>query len=202
MSTASPRIDIPAFRIREINPNHGPSGGPQLYGPEYSHSVGPWWFAATSPQVGGYIVFDTDDPNGTYVPAAEYVRRYSMATQLKRNMAFLLSQMQVMMGGDILQSVALACEPHLLRAVDLRIGQGIASQIGAPAMTVFPDDGSEPVIYIDGDIPYVAVAELVCHEVAHVLFPDDDHGETWQAACDMLWHDGELIARHGQEQRQ
>lgn len=200
MSNAAARIDVPAFRIRKIDPKHGPHDGPYLYRRSGWHVVGPKWFAASAPEVGGYIVFDTDDPNGTYVPATEYVRRYSMVTQLKRDQPFLEQETSVMMDGDILRSVLLACEPHLQSDVDIRIGQGIAAQIGAPAMTVFPDDGSTPVIYIDGDVPYVSVAELICHEVAHVLFPDDDHGETWQAASSMLWHDGEAIARLGQKE--
>jgi len=37
------------------------------------------------------------------------------------------------------------------------------------ANTCFPDDGSEPVITIDGTVPYSASLELISHEIAHVI---------------------------------
>lgn len=180
----SARYDAVAFRIEEILPK-ARSYSPRLLGRHRTHAVGEQWLEAAKPEVGGYITFDTDDPNGRYVPVLEYLRNYSVASMVEEELEY--GYIDTM--ADILMNVLAVGNFHLRRRVDLRIGQGVAEQLGAPAMTLFPDDGSDPVIYIDGDVPYVACAELLAHELAHVLFPDDDHGETWKAACDMIWED-------------
>jgi hypothetical protein len=52
-------------------------------------------------------------------------------------------------------------------------------------VTCFPEDGSIPVIDISPIIPYMAVVEILCHEVSHVVVGvlpkgEDDHGKKWQ----------------------
>lgn len=50
-------------------------------------------------------------------------------------------------------------------------------------LTIFPDDGSTPVVCISAEAPISAAPELLAHELAHVATPEDrDHGEAWKAA--------------------
>lgn len=100
---------------------------------------------------------------------------------------------------DIFAAVVRAGERRLTRRVTVMIGQGVQEHHGAPAFTLFPDDGSEPEIYIDADIPYVAVAELLCHELAHCILPDHAHDETWRAMDREIWTEAENEARAAQD---
>jgi hypothetical protein len=48
---------------------------------------------------------------------------------------------------------------------------------------VILEDGVKPLINIDPSIPYGAVLEVLAHELAHVVCPqDNDHGEDWEKA--------------------
>lgn len=50
-------------------------------------------------------------------------------------------------------------------------------------LTIFPDDGSTPIVCISAEAPISAAPELLAHELAHVATPEDrDHGEAWQTA--------------------
>ena len=50
-------------------------------------------------------------------------------------------------------------------------------------LTIFPDDGSAPIVCISAEAPISAAPELLAHELAHVATPEDkDHGEAWQTA--------------------
>lgn len=52
-----------------------------------------------------------------------------------------------------------------------------------------PDDGTEPLIVVNSDIPCHASVEIISHEVAHVVAGyDAGHGELWQAEFDKI-HD-------------
>lgn len=56
---------------------------------------------------------------------------------------------------------------------------------GEPALgfTLFPDDGSYPVIYVSAELPFKDVVEIVAHEMAHVIAGQDaEHDETWEQA--------------------
>lgn len=53
----------------------------------------------------------------------------------------------------------------------------------AYGLTIFPDDGSTPIVCISAEAPIGAAPELLAHELAHVATPEDrDHGEAWKAA--------------------
>ena len=53
----------------------------------------------------------------------------------------------------------------------------------AYGLTIFPDDGSTPIVCISAEAPISAAPELLAHELAHVATPEDkDHGEAWQTA--------------------
>lgn len=52
--------------------------------------------------------------------------------------------------------------------------------------TVFPDDGSTPLISISAEAPINALPELLTHELAHLVAPDDDHGTKYEAAEDSI----------------
>jgi hypothetical protein len=50
-------------------------------------------------------------------------------------------------------------------------------------LTIFPVDGSAPIVCISAEAPISAAPELLAHELAHVATPEDkDHGEAWQTA--------------------
>lgn len=54
---------------------------------------------------------------------------------------------------------------------------------GKVGETLFPDDGSAPVISIDPDGSYRQIVELLAHELAHVAVgPDAEHGPAWVEA--------------------
>lgn len=62
---------------------------------------------------------------------------------------------------------------------------GLEDEEGKPAygLTIFPDDGSAPIVCISAEAPISAAPELLAHELAHVATPEDkDHGEAWQTA--------------------
>lgn len=42
-------------------------------------------------------------------------------------------------------------------------------QNGAKALTIFPDDGSKPVICISPNVPFGATVELLTHGLSHVI---------------------------------
>lgn len=53
----------------------------------------------------------------------------------------------------------------------------------AYGLTIFPDDGSTPIVCISAEAPISAAPELLAHELAHVVTPEDtEHGEAWKAA--------------------
>lgn len=57
----------------------------------------------------------------------------------------------------------------------------------AYGLTIFPDDGSNPVICISAEAPISAAPELLAHELAHVATPGDDHGPAWKAAEEAIF---------------
>lgn len=62
---------------------------------------------------------------------------------------------------------------------------GLCDESGNRAfgLTIFPDDGSTPIVCISAEAPIGAAPELLAHELAHVATPEDrDHGEAWKAA--------------------
>ena len=53
----------------------------------------------------------------------------------------------------------------------------------AYGLTIFPDDGSTPIVCISAEAPISVAPELLAHELAHVATPEDtEHGEAWQTA--------------------
>lgn len=52
--------------------------------------------------------------------------------------------------------------------------------------TVFPDDGSTPMVSISAEAPISAMSELLAHELAHLVVPFADHDEKWEAAEDSV----------------
>lgn len=62
--------------------------------------------------------------------------------------------------------------------------------------TLFPDDGSTPVISISAEAPISAAPELLAHELAHVVAGKDaGHGPEWEAAEEAIFQKyNEIIA--------
>lgn len=58
----------------------------------------------------------------------------------------------------------------------------------AHGLTIFPDDGSTPIVCISAEAPISAAPELLAHELAHVATPEDtEHGESWSAASEAIF---------------
>ena len=58
----------------------------------------------------------------------------------------------------------------------------------AYGLTIFPDDGSTPIVCISAKAPISAAPELLAHELAHVATPEDtEHGESWSAASEAIF---------------
>lgn len=55
-------------------------------------------------------------------------------------------------------------------------------------LTIFPDDGSTPIVCISAEAPISAAPELLAHELAHVATPEDtEHGESWSTASEAIF---------------
>lgn len=58
----------------------------------------------------------------------------------------------------------------------------------AYGLTIFPDDGSTPIVCISAEAPISAAPELLAHELAHVATPEDtEHGESWSTASETIF---------------
>jgi hypothetical protein len=58
----------------------------------------------------------------------------------------------------------------------------------AYGLTIFPDDGSTPIVCISAEAPISAAPELLAHELAHVATPEDtEHGESWSTASEAIF---------------
>lgn len=58
----------------------------------------------------------------------------------------------------------------------------------AYGLTIFPDDGSTPVICISAEAPISAAPELLAHELAHVVAGETaEHGPEWKAAEEAIF---------------
>ena len=81
---------------------------------------------------------------------------------------------------DMLQEVMDKHYPDL--KVDIYFGEQETDGIHRLGVTIFPDDGSRPVIEVNPDIPLAHIAEIIAHELAHVIVGiEAGHGEVWEA---------------------
>lgn len=67
---------------------------------------------------------------------------------------------------------------------------GLADEEGKPAygLTIFPDDGSTPIVCISAEAPISAGPELLAHELAHVVAGKAaEHGPEWKAAAEAIF---------------
>lgn len=70
---------------------------------------------------------------------------------------------------------------------ELIFAEGIKEKDDACAATVWPDDGSEPQIWIDVSASYSATVELIAHEFAHVVAGHESgHGQEWEKVFDEI----------------
>ena len=54
--------------------------------------------------------------------------------------------------------------------------------------TIFPEDGSDPIVSISAAAPLSTCAELLAHELAHIIAgPDKGHGPEWKAAEEAIF---------------
>ncbi len=57
---------------------------------------------------------------------------------------------------------------------------GMYVECGAWGETLFPDDGSIPIISIDAEIPVSGAIEIIAHELSHVAVgPGQSHDDIW-----------------------
>lgn len=53
--------------------------------------------------------------------------------------------------------------------------------------TIFPEDGSTPLINISTNIPFVGMIEVLAHEIAHVIVGErHEHDIVWQKTLDEI----------------
>lgn len=65
---------------------------------------------------------------------------------------------------------------------DIYFGEQETDGIDRLGVTIFPDDGGRPVIEVNPHIPLAHVAEIIAHELAHVIAGiEAGHGEKWEA---------------------
>lgn len=58
----------------------------------------------------------------------------------------------------------------------------------AYGLTIFPDDGSTPIVCISAEAPISAAPELLAHELAHVAAGEAvEHGPEWKAAEEAIF---------------
>lgn len=58
----------------------------------------------------------------------------------------------------------------------------------AYGLTIFPDDGSTPVVCISAEAPVSAAPELLAHELAHIVAGETaEHGPEWKAAEEAIF---------------
>lgn len=58
---------------------------------------------------------------------------------------------------------------------------------GGWGVTIFPDDGSTPVVRLSTELRVRHVPEILAHELAHVVAgPEAGHGRLWEAAFEDL----------------
>ncbi len=53
---------------------------------------------------------------------------------------------------------------------------------GGYGVTIFPDDGSTTVIFVDINLSYLDMLDIITHELAHLVVGvvgGDGHGEEW-----------------------
>ena len=75
-----------------------------------------------------------------------------------------------------------------LEKVGTTIMVQVVSNNTAYGLTIFPDDGSTPIVCISAEAPISAAPELLAHELAHVATPEDtEHGESWSAASEAIF---------------
>lgn len=89
--------------------------------------------------------------------------------------------------------------------VDIYFGESETNGIDKLGVTLFPDDGSEPIIEVNPNIPLAHIAEIIAHELAHVICGvEADHGEEWERVFEdisQLFFKGytDLMEQHGEE---
>mgnify|MGYP007066585564 FL=1 len=67
---------------------------------------------------------------------------------------------------------------------------GLEDEEGKPAygLTIFPDDGSTPIVCISAEVPISAGPELLAHGLAHVAAGEAvEHGPEWKAAEEAIF---------------
>jgi hypothetical protein len=75
-------------------------------------------------------------------------------------------------------------EAKIVWTTDLDGGDGSEEWYG---VTVFPDDGSTPTIVINLETPMEGVAEVIAHEIAHIVAGEPaGHGKVWDEAFEAI----------------
>jgi len=86
---------------------------------------------------------------------------------------------------DAVIDAALKLYPSLDCLVEWEEGDAVSK----PGSTLFPDDGSLPIVRINVGIPVSGAIEVLAHELAHVVVGpdcDDAHGPEWQEVFDKI----------------
>lgn len=78
--------------------------------------------------------------------------------------------------------------------VDIWFSPDMNDEEGSPAgYTLFPKDGSKPIIYVNAEIPFSAVPEIIAHEIAHVVIGKrevvDEHDDKWEEVFQSIFEE-------------
>ena len=87
--------------------------------------------------------------------------------------------------------IAIIVQAARLAFPDLRCEMDFAQVIDcdpeALGVTIWPDDGSTPQVFIRLDLTFEQAIEIIAHEFAHVAAGKDAaHGPEWEAAFDAI----------------
>lgn len=68
---------------------------------------------------------------------------------------------------------------------DLKYRKFLWIKLGHCGETLFPDDGSVPIVRVSSQIPFEAMIEVLAHELAHVAVGvGNGHNSIWKRAFD------------------
>lgn len=77
---------------------------------------------------------------------------------------------------------------HQGKDAEIQWVEGMKDECGAWGETLFPDDGSMPIISIDVEIPVSAAIEIIAHELSHIAAGiDADHGPEWEKEFEKIF---------------
>ncbi len=77
---------------------------------------------------------------------------------------------------------------------DIMVDIQYTDQLDGCGCTTIPDDNNEiPLIDISFTIPISALPEILSHELAHVVHPNNEHDKEWEETFDLIFNTAQEI---------